>query len=201
MADQAVLKYLSIDTTFDPCYLSLDSTFNNVNEEFQKTVSFFTSHKLSLHPEKTKFMLISNTKFEVFPTININYNPTDGPQNPEIIFKMPCINEDPKPYAKFLGVLIDPQLSFKAHINSVSKKLSTALYFMRKARNILNERALKFIYYSTFHCHLIYAIQLWICCSESLPSKKWQSESSQTPSITHTPSPYSRNSTFSPFPC
>ena len=28
MADQAVLKYLSIDTTFDPCYLSLDSTFN-----------------------------------------------------------------------------------------------------------------------------------------------------------------------------
>jgi len=26
-ADQAVLKYLSIDTTFDPCYLSLDSTF------------------------------------------------------------------------------------------------------------------------------------------------------------------------------
>ena len=27
MADQAVLKYLSIDTTFDPCYLSLDSIF------------------------------------------------------------------------------------------------------------------------------------------------------------------------------
>ena len=30
MADQAVLKYLSIDTTFDPCYLSLDSTFKSV---------------------------------------------------------------------------------------------------------------------------------------------------------------------------
>ena len=28
MADQAVLKYLSIETNFDPCYLSLDSTFN-----------------------------------------------------------------------------------------------------------------------------------------------------------------------------
>ena len=27
MADQAVLKSLTIDTTFDPCYLSLDSTF------------------------------------------------------------------------------------------------------------------------------------------------------------------------------
>ena len=29
MADQAVLKYLSIDTTFDPCYMSLDSTFKS----------------------------------------------------------------------------------------------------------------------------------------------------------------------------
>ena len=28
MADQTVLKYLSIGTTFDPCYLLLDSTFN-----------------------------------------------------------------------------------------------------------------------------------------------------------------------------
>ena len=31
MADQAVLKYLSIGTTFDPCYLSLDSTFKGSN--------------------------------------------------------------------------------------------------------------------------------------------------------------------------
>jgi hypothetical protein len=29
MADQAVLKYLSIDTFFDPCYLLLDSTFKS----------------------------------------------------------------------------------------------------------------------------------------------------------------------------
>ena len=27
MADKAVLNYLSIGTTFDPCYLLLDSTF------------------------------------------------------------------------------------------------------------------------------------------------------------------------------
>jgi len=39
MADQAVLKYLSIDTTFDPCYLSLDSTF----KLFPEKVSDFYS--------------------------------------------------------------------------------------------------------------------------------------------------------------
>ena len=35
MADQAVLKYLSIDTTFDPCYLSLDSTFKRTISQDQ----------------------------------------------------------------------------------------------------------------------------------------------------------------------
>ena len=43
MADQAVLKYLSIDTTFDPCYLSLDSTFNKTAREDYKFFSDFWS--------------------------------------------------------------------------------------------------------------------------------------------------------------
>jgi len=37
MADQAVLKYLSIDTTFDPCYLSLDSTFKRTIDWIETT--------------------------------------------------------------------------------------------------------------------------------------------------------------------
>ena len=38
MADQAVLKYLSIDTTFDLCYLSLDSTFKTMQNSSKKTM-------------------------------------------------------------------------------------------------------------------------------------------------------------------
>ena len=155
------------DTTQSSSHSNIDTLVQVVNLEFQKTVNFFSSHKLSLHPEKTKFMLISNSKFENFPTININYNSLNGPQDPNKIFKMQCINESNQPYAKFLGVLIDPQLNFKYQTASIVKKPSTSLYFLRNAKNILNERALKSIYYSTFHCHLIYAIQLWSCCPES----------------------------------
>jgi len=79
-----------------------------------------------------------------------------------------CINASETPYAKFLGVLIDPQLSFTSQINAVSKKLSTSLYFLRNVRNLLDDPALKSIYYATLHSHLIYAIQLWSCCNESL---------------------------------
>ena len=48
MADQAASNYLSIGTTFDPCYLSLDSTFKNVKNQTwilpnKKAVPFFVT--------------------------------------------------------------------------------------------------------------------------------------------------------------
>ena len=113
-------------------------------------------------------MLISNSKINHIPNIQINYNPIGGPHDPAKNFQMSYINNSSTPYAKFLGVLVDPQLTFKNHIAAVTKKVSTALYFIRNAKNLLNERALKSIYYAIFHSHLIYGIQLWSCCNDSL---------------------------------
>ena len=48
MADQAVLKYLSIDTTFDPCYLSLDSTF-----KMETTEALFLDVSMECHDPQT----------------------------------------------------------------------------------------------------------------------------------------------------
>jgi hypothetical protein len=52
-------------------------------------------------------------------------------------------------------------------IKHISRKLSNALYFMLSAKNLLSEKALKSLYYSLFHCHVIYAIQIWSCSAES----------------------------------
>jgi hypothetical protein len=156
------------DTTQSSSHDNLEILTQNVNREFQKTVNFFCAHKLSLHPEKTKFMLISNSKTNIVPNIVINYNEPNAIQDPAKISKMCFINNSQTPYAKFLGVYIDPQLSFKHHISTVTKKVSTALYFLRNAKNFLNQKSLKMIYYALFHSHLIYACQIWSCCSESL---------------------------------
>jgi len=66
---------------------------------------------------------------------------------------------------KFLGVFLDPHLNFKYHIKQLSSKLSRALYILRSVKNILSLNALKTIYYSIFHCHLIYSIQIWTCAT------------------------------------
>jgi hypothetical protein len=68
---------------------------------------------------------------------------------------------------KFLGVYFDPKLNFKYHIKQLSSKLSRSLYILRTVKNVLSPSALRTIYFSIFHCHLIYAIQLWSCTTPS----------------------------------
>ena len=103
------------------------------------------------------------------PNIVFNFNDINSlAPSPDLIKPMHCVNNDSDPCIRFLGVLIDPHLSFKNHISLLNKKLSTALYYLRAVRYLLNQRALKFIYYAIFHSHLIYAIHAWSCTSESL---------------------------------
>jgi hypothetical protein len=67
------------------------------------------------------------------------------------------------PAIKFLGVFFDSGLNFQFHIKSISAKLSKALYILRSVKNILSVDSLKTVYYSLFHCHLIYCLQIWSC--------------------------------------
>ncbi len=45
--------------------------------------------------------------------------------------------------------------------------MSKSLFFLRSVKNFLNEKALKLIYYATFHANLIYAIHIWSSVPDS----------------------------------
>jgi hypothetical protein len=89
-------------------------------------------------------------------------------QDDNLIFPMACVNDQSEPKIKFLGVLIDPNLTFKEHIQNITHKINSGLFFLRSVRNFMNERALKYMYYSLVHCHIIYAIHIYSCATESL---------------------------------
>jgi Reverse transcriptase (RNA-dependent DNA polymerase) len=139
----------------------LVNLINFVNAEFHKICTYFRQHKLSLHPDKTKFLIFSTAK--TTPNVNIFINNNNlNENNPGNIFSLTKVNSsDETPAIKYLGVFFDPQLNFKYHVKYISKKLSQALFTLRSVKNFLNENAMKTLYFSIFHCHLVYAVEIW----------------------------------------
>ena len=91
-----------------------------------------------------------------------------GIPDPNLINPLERITtESPVPAVKFLGIFIDPLLNFKFHINSLSSKISKALYFFRTAKNVLTQQARVSVYYALIHSHFVYGINIWSCTNES----------------------------------
>jgi Reverse transcriptase (RNA-dependent DNA polymerase) len=153
-ADDTALSYEDDD---------IDRLVAKVNFELQKVCNYFRLNKLSLHPEKTKFLVISNSKNISDHPINIYINNNNqGQLLPELIHPLKRVNiNDDVPAIKYLGVFFDPLLNFKYHTNYLSKKLSYAIYSLCSVKNLLPPTTLVTLYYALFHCHLTYAIEIW----------------------------------------
>ena len=158
------------DTTLLLCHENFNYLVEWVNLELKKISDYFRQNKLALHTGKTKFMIFSNSPNirNSSPEIFINNN-NEGINKPENLTKIEQLsNNSTSNCVRFLGVLIDPLLSFNNHVKNILSKLSKSLFIMRTAKHILTEKALKSLYYSTFHCHLIYCIQIWSSASQKL---------------------------------
>lgn len=140
-----------------------------INIEFRKICAYFRLNKLSLNPSKTKFIIFSNSQqaqnYDIKLYVNNNNSNQDHPDN---IFEISRVTDNDKtPAIKYLGVYFDPGLNFKFQIEQISKKLSRALYAMRNAKNFINQKSLISLYYALFHCHIIYAIEIWSVSPQS----------------------------------
>ena len=63
----------------------------------------------------------------------------------------------PSKYVKYLGVYIDENLSWSAHINELSQKLSRANGILAKLRYFALKKTLILVYYAIF-----YSIIIWL---------------------------------------
>ena len=98
---------------------------------------------------KTKFTLFHKQRAEdnlplQLPNLNINNN--------EIKQSSPI---------KFLGVLVDQNLTWIDHITLVENKLSKNLGLLHKVKNYLNKKSMVSLYYSFVHSYLNYGNIAW----------------------------------------
>jgi len=72
---------------------------------------------------------------------------------------------------KYLGILLDENLSFEAHVSYLTAKISKSLYFLSKVKNFLPKKALLNLYYALIHPHFLYCSNIIGCANTSTLKK------------------------------
>jgi hypothetical protein len=64
-------------------------------------------------------------------------------------------------HTKFLGLIIDDSLLWKAHIEQMMSKLNRACFIIRKIQAIMSTETLRMVYFAYVHSIMSYGIIFW----------------------------------------
>ena len=63
---------------------------------------------------------------------------------------------------KYLGIIIDENLSFKYHVKAISRILSQNLGIIRKLKHFFPSNVLRLLYFSLIHPYILYWSSIWL---------------------------------------
>ena len=118
------------DTSLFISEKNINTLFTMANLELQKMNEWLKANKLSLNAKKTMFSLYhKSTQKDNMPLALIILR-TDG------------VELKGKAIIKFLGVLLDKNLTWKDHINSIENKISKKYWVNVQSKNVSNKNSL-----------------------------------------------------------
>ena len=139
--------YLFADDT--NIYCESDNLYQlqrTVNKELRKVKLWLDVNKLSLNIDKTNFIIFKSPHHPSSETVSIKIGNCPIKQTR---------------YVKFLGVLLDENLSWKYHLTELSKKLARTCGMFFKVRHFLPINVFICLYNSLFSPFLQYGILVW----------------------------------------
>ena len=145
------------DTNLFYTHSNIPKLFSTMIEELASINQWFTSNKLSLNAEKTKYSFFHkpSKKDDIFLML------------PKLTISNHVIER--QVFIKFLGVLLDENLNWKEHIKYTENKTVKNLRLLYKARHFLERNALMALYYSYIQTYMNYANIAWgSTCSTNL---------------------------------
>ena len=147
-----VSNLLSIILFADDTYIffrhnDLATLVTILNVELARVSSWFSATKLTVHPDKSKFIIFHPRRKQInLSDINISIN--NSP--------ITLVQED-----KFLRIIIHENLSWKPHISVVCDKVSKIIGVLCKARRYLPLDTLKTLYNALFLPYINYCTLIW----------------------------------------
>ena len=140
-------SYLFADDTclsFSASYTT--KLIGDINSELNKVYHWMKANKLRINSQKSTALFIPSKTNKHIHNIDVLYNGAK-------------INVCKS--AKYLGVHIDRDLSFKPQIQILQNKLSRSLGIIFKAKTFLPKYALSQLYHAMFNSHLLYCVTIW----------------------------------------
>lgn len=136
---------------------------NFICNDMRRVINYLNNKKMILNAEKTNFMIVQQigTKPDETEAIRIESCDMDTIK----INGMYCIKRVRE--VRYLGLIIDENLKWEAHIRNVSSKISNATGILWKMRHVLPQETKKRIYKSLIESHLNYMITIWGSATEN----------------------------------
>ena len=138
------------DSNFFATGENIEELTEKINLEINNITDWLQANRLSLNIKKTNFMVFSPRPRQNIPKITIKISNQTISQIEE---------------CRFLGVMIDNKLSWKAHIKHVSSKVAKSVGIISKARKILDKKTLETLYYTMIYPYLLYCNIIWGNCN------------------------------------
>jgi hypothetical protein len=154
------------DTTLLFSHPDIASKNDMINNELQEICNWFQANKLSVNAKKTNYMVLgthqSTTKFiDVNQDIDLPEVSRANKSKTKINIKLDGVSLNRVSSTKFLGVIIDENLTWKNHIDAISKTLSRNVGMMTKLKHFVPERILYSLYCTLIMPYINYGILIW----------------------------------------
>lgn len=130
---------------------SYPAVVTNANDMFKNVKYWFQSNKLILNESKTKIVMFRTRQLGIDDQTEITIDIANGETTSS---------------TKFLGIIINENLNWSEHVDSLASKLNSVTYAIRTLNKTLNSEAMKVIYHANFESVAKYGIIFWGCCGE-----------------------------------
>ena len=141
----------TLTTTFPKDSNNIAATLNG---ELEHINSWLGANKIMINADKTKY-------------INYAYRRSTNID----LLKIGCYKGRETFSIKFLGVYLDKHLTFKSHVNYISKKISKSLGILHKLKFYLPLQIMKTLYLTFIYPYLLYGIEAWCAAYQNVTGK------------------------------
>ena len=125
---------------------SINEMIEILNNEMTKVTEWMNVNRLSLNVQKTHYIIFKSQRKQI---------------SLDKIVKINGIRIEQVKHTKFLGVIIDENLTWSEHIKMVKSKVSRGFGIICKTRKVVPLSTLVTLYNSLIYPHLIYCIEIW----------------------------------------